>query len=140
MNKENDRIPNWRQHIMRGLFLLNFIALAFDNWTEVIAGTLPVDIYPSVAVSFWAAFSLLNLIGVMNPLRFIPILMLQLLYKAAWLLGNNRPAYFSGELTASQEEFFWICVAGVVLNLLIIPWKYTWHHFIKYQRISTSKT
>ena len=133
MSNQNHKVPYWRQHLMRGLFLLNFIGLAFDNWSSVIAGTLPVDIYPSVAISFWAAFSLLNLIGVLNPLRFIPILMLQLLYKTVWLLGNYRPAYLSDELTPGQEEFFWICVAGVGLNLLIIPWKYTWHYFVKFQ-------
>lgn len=131
-------VPQWRQHTLRGLYLLNFISLFVDSWSNVLAGTLEVDIYPSVAVSFWAAFSLLNLVGVWNPLRFIPILMLQLLYKSAWLIGNYRPAYLSDELTPDQEEFFWICLAGVLLNLLLIPWKYSWLHFIKYQNQTKS--
>ena len=129
----SNKVPNWRNHVLRGLFFLNFISLFFDNWTQVLFGELTVEVYPAVAVSFWAAFSLLNGIGIINPLRFIPILLLQLLYKAAWLIGSYWPAYRSGITSEGQAEFFWICMAGVGLNLVIIPWKYTFNTYIKYQ-------
>ena len=128
------KVPAWRQHILRGLFFLNFISLFFDNWSQVLSGELAVAIYPAVTVSFWAAFSLLNVFGVINPLRFIPILLLQLVYKSAWLAGSYWPAFALGAITEDQQEFFWICVAGVVLNLLIIPWRYTFNTYIKYQQ------
>ncbi|WP_258097442.1 hypothetical protein [Marinoscillum pacificum] len=128
------KFPKWRSHVLRGLFFLNFISLFFDNWSQVLGGDLAEAIYPAVTVSFWAAFSLLNVFGVINPLRFIPILLLQLVYKSAWLVGSYWPAFALGSITEDQQEFFWICVAGIVLNLLIIPWRYTFNIYIKYQQ------
>ncbi len=83
-----------------------------------------------VTVSFWASFSLLNLFGLRFPLKLLPILFLQLLYKSAWIVGVFWPARSAGMLDDSLQEFFWICVAGIVLNLLIIPWRYVYQEFI----------
>lgn len=121
----------WRLHVMRGLFFLNFISLASDNWSAILFPKEQLDTLSGVAISFWAGFALLNLIGVRFPLRMVPILMLQLLYKSGWLLGTYLPAKNAGLLNDSLEEFFWICVGGVVLNLLIIPWGYVYRAFIK---------
>ena len=114
---------------MRGLFFLNFISLSFDNWSAVIFPTEQMDVLSGVAISFWAGFALLNLIGVRFPLKMLPILLLQLLYKSAWITGTYLPASASGSVDASIQEFFWICVAGIVLNLLIIPWGYVYREF-----------
>ena len=116
---------------MRGLFFLNFISLAFDNWSAVLFPTEQMDVLSGVAISFWAGFALLNLIGLRFPLKMLPILLLQLLYKSAWILGTYRPAHASEPVDAGIQEFFWICVAGIVLNLLIIPWKYVYRELCR---------
>lgn len=123
--------PNWRLHIMRGLFWLNFISLAFDNWSTILFPEYQMDTLTGVTISFWAAFSLLNLLGVRFPLKFTPILLLQLLYKSAWIIGTYLPAKNSGTLDEDIYSFFWICVAGVTLNLLIIPWKFVYIEYLK---------
>lgn len=121
----------WRLHIMRGLFFLNFISLAFDNWSTILFPKEQMDTLTGVTISFWASFSLLNLIGVRFPLKMIPILLLQLLYKSAWLIGTYLPAKNNGLLNDDLSSFFWVCVAGIVLNLLIIPWTYVYRNYVK---------
>lgn len=123
--------PKWRLHLMRALFFLNFISLAFDNWSAVLFPAEQMDVLSGVAISFWAGFALLNLIGVRFPLKMLPILLLQLLYKSAWILGTYRPAHASGNIDEGIQEFFWICVAGITLNLLIIPSRYVYRAFIR---------
>lgn len=123
--------PRWRLHIMRLLFFLNFISLAFDNWSTVLFPDEQMDTLTGVSISFWAGFSLLNLIGIRFPLKMIPLLMLQLIYKAAWIIGTYLPARRNGLLDDSLESFLWVCVAGIALNLLIIPWGYTYKYFLK---------
>ncbi|PCJ97180.1 MAG: hypothetical protein COA50_05955 [Flavobacteriaceae bacterium] len=123
--------PKWRLHIMRALFFLNFISVGFDNWSKVLFPEEQLDLMTGVAVSFWAGFALLNLIGVRFPLKMLPILMLQLLYKSGWILGTYLPAKSSGLLDAGLKEFFWICIAGIVLNLFIIPWGYVYREYLK---------
>lgn len=121
----------WRLYAMRGLFFLNFISLAFDNWSTILFPEEQMGVLSGVAVSFWAGFSLLNLIGVRFPLKMLPILMLQLLYKSAWIIGVFWPAKSAGTVDAGIQEFFWICVAGIVLNLVIIPWGFLYKEYIK---------
>ncbi|MFC5046189.1 hypothetical protein ACFSTE_04530 [Aquimarina hainanensis] len=122
---------NWRLHLMRGLFFLNFISLAYDNWSTILFPKEQMGVLSGVAISFWAGFSLLNFLGIRFPLKMIPILLLQLLYKSAWIIGTYLPAHASGTTSAGIQEFFWICIAGIVLNLVIIPWKYTYREFCK---------
>jgi len=116
---------------MRGLFFLNFISLAFDNWGTILFPDSQMDTLTGVTISFWAGFSLLNLLGVRFPLKFVPILMLQLLYKSAWIIGTYLPAKNSGVLDEDLTSFLWVCVAGIVLNLLVIPWKFVYHEYLK---------
>ncbi len=126
-----NQVSKLRLNIMRGLFFLNFISLAFDNWSTILFPTEQMDTLTGVTISFWAAFSLLNLLGVRFPLKFVPILLLQLLYKSAWIVGIYRPARNSGLLTEGMDSFLWVCIAGIVLNLLIIPWGYVYNSYFK---------
>ena len=123
--------PKWRLHTMRGLFFLNFISLAFDNWSTILSPGEQLGVLSGVAISFWAGFSVLILFGLRFPLKLLPILLLQLLYKSAWIIGVYRPARGAGAIDAGMQEFFWICVAGIVLNLVIIPWGYVYREYIK---------
>ena len=123
--------PKWRLHIMRTLFFLNFISLAFDNWSTILFPKEQLDTLTGVAISFWAAFALLNFLGIRFPLKMIPILVLQLFYKTAWIIGIYLPAMKNGLLNDSLESFLWVCAAGIVLNLLIIPWSYVYSYYLK---------
>ena len=109
---------------MRLLYLLNFVSLAFDNWAIIIKGDGDLSTLEGVAISFWASFALLSLVGIRHPLKLLPILLLQLLYKSLWIIGIYWPAFQKEMVPESTTEFFYICIAGIVLNILIIPWKY----------------
>ena len=129
--QKNDIIPRWRLYSLRALFFLNFISLAFDNWSTILFPDSQMDVLTGVSISFWAAFSLLNLLGVRFPLKFLPILLLQLLYKSAWILGTYYPAWSTENLDEHLQSFFWVCVAGIALNLLILPWKYIYQEYLR---------
>lgn len=131
MTKTTYSVPKWRIYLMCGLFFLNFFGLAFDNWSAIFFPNEQQDTLSGVAISFWAAFSLLNLLGVRFPLKFVPILLLQLLYKSAWIIGTYLPAYTSNTLDDNLRSFLWVCVAGIVLNLFIIPWRYVYQEYIR---------
>ncbi len=130
----------WRLHMMRALFALNFISLFLDNWSAVIFPKEQLDVLSGVAISFWAGFALLNLIGIRYPLKMIPILLLQLLYKICWIFSTYLPTRRLGNLNDTYEEFFWICIAGVALNLLVLPWKYIFRlYFVDFLAIKSHK-
>jgi len=83
-----------------------------------------------IAFSIYAAYSLLMLLGVLIPLRMLPLVLLQVLYKLIWIAGIGIPQWHGGHFDAvgSTIEFF---AAIVVLDLIAIPWPYVLNHYVR---------
>ena len=124
-------LSNMRLYLMRGLYFLNFISLAFANWQIILFPTEQMDTLTGVAISFWASFSLLMLIGIRFPEKMLPALLLQLLYKSAWIIGTYLPARSANLVDDVLQSFFWVCIAGIVLNLFVIPWPHLYRNYLK---------
>ncbi|WP_347925176.1 hypothetical protein [Pontimicrobium sp. SW4] len=122
--------PKLQLYLMRAIYLLTFISLAFDNWSTIFFPSEQLDTLSGVAISFWASYSLLMGLGVRYPLKMLPLILLQLLYKFAWIIGVYLPAKSAGLLNSSLEEFFKICLIAVIIDLIIIPWSYTYKIYI----------
>lgn len=127
----NKKVPIWRQHVMRVLFLLNFISLAPDNWSSILFPNEPLDAMTGVAISFYAALSLLCIPGMRFPLKFTPLLLVQLVYKSAWLIGVYLPAKNSSSLDESLQSWFWVMAPGIIIDILVIPWGYVYREYLK---------
>ncbi len=123
--------PIWRLHLMRGLFFLNFISLAFDTWPMIFSPQEQLDTLTGVTYSFWASFALLNLFGIRFPIRLLPILLIQLFYKSAWIIGTYMPAYANGQLNEDLHHFLKVCIGGIALNLIVIPWDFVFKYYLK---------
>ena len=125
------RTPKWRQHVMRVLYLLNLISLGPDNWFAIISPNEQAEPMTGVAISFYAALSLLCVFGMRFPLKFTPILLIQLIYKSTWLIGTYLPAKNLGILDDNLESWFWVMAPGIVIDILVIPWGYVYREYLK---------
>ncbi len=121
----------FRLTIMRGLYLLTFIGLAFQAWEYLLFPGEQIDYITGVAFSFWATYATLMGLGVRYPLKMLPLLFLQLMYKATWVLTVYLPMKSSGTITPVAESFYWICITAVVLDILVIPWGYFWNAYVR---------
>lgn len=122
-------LGKFRLYAMRVLFFLTFIGLAPGAWQEIISPAAAWEPFYGVAVSFWAALSLLAVFGILYPVRMIPLLILQLAYKAVWLAGVGFPLWQQGMLVDSARELAFANGIGVVLDILIIPWAYVANNY-----------
>src|SRR5258707_1533836 len=59
----------FRLYLMRFLFLLNFVLLGLSVWPGLIIHVKPWDPMYGIAISFWAALSLLSGLGIRYPLK-----------------------------------------------------------------------
>ncbi|MEW6584506.1 MAG: hypothetical protein AB1442_02720, partial [Nitrospirota bacterium] len=50
-----------------------------------------------VTGSVYLSFALLSILGLRSPLKFTPVLMLQLTYKVVWLISVILPILFAGK-------------------------------------------
>ena len=70
------------------------------------------------------SFAILSIFGLRDPLKFIPILMLQLSYKTIWLIGVILPLLVSGKLPIYTISIVIIFVTYVIGDLIAIPFSH----------------
>ena len=122
-----DGVSTFRLYLMRGLYLLVFAVLGSDVWPALVRPEGAWDPMRGVAFSFWGALSLLAALGLRYPLQMLPLLLVQLLYKAIWLVAVGLPLRAAGEPPEMMGAF----VVGVVLDLVVIPWPYVWANYAR---------
>jgi hypothetical protein len=126
-------VSKFRFYLLRFYFALNFVALGFQAWSEIFAHTGLWQPIPGIAYSFWVAFSLLAIWGIIHPLKMIPLLLVQFTYKLIWSIMVAYPIWAAKQLPESHELTN-IMVKGVFIDLLIIPWPYVLRNFILVQK------
>jgi hypothetical protein len=74
--------------------------------------------------SFFLAFGLVAVLGVRAPLKYCPVLLVELAYKLIWLCGVVVPLALRGEFPASSIVQVVIFGTFVVGDLMAIPFRY----------------
>ena len=120
-----------RRHLMRLAYVLTFLGVGPRAWTTLVTRATPWDPLTGVVFSFWAAYATLMILGLWNPLKMVPLLLLQLLYKSVWLIAVALPLAKAGPLDGTAAGLVRIFVAAVVVDLVVIPWPYVFARYIK---------
>jgi hypothetical protein len=74
--------------------------------------------------SLWTAIMILSALGLREPLRFSPVLLLQVIYKTLWLLFYVVPLLRKGEWSAIPAGITTSFAAIVLVWPWLIPWRY----------------
>ena len=99
-------------------------------WPSIIfAPDGPAD-SKTVVRALLGAIGLFSLLGLRYPLRMLPLLLFEGLWKAIWLLAFALPIWRSGTLDAATTQNAYECLAGVVLVLVVAPWRYVFQNYV----------
>ena len=71
--------------------------------------------------SVYAAFGLLSLLGLQSPLKFAPLLLLQLCYKTIWFVCVLLPLLITGHFPAYGITMVVIFATYIIGDLIAIP-------------------
>jgi hypothetical protein len=117
-------------YLLRVLYLLMFVGVGLENWSIIINHQGPWDHTKAVAFCVWAAYPTLGIFGLFKPLRWLPIVIFMIFYKALWVIVVAYPLWQAGTLAGSPAEemariFFWAPVVGV-----FVPWIYVFKTFV----------
>ena len=77
-----------------------------------------------VTGSVWMAFGVLSIFGLRSPLKFVPILVMQLCYKSIWFIGVVFPLLISGTFPLYAILHVVIMGSYIVGDLIAIPFPY----------------
>ena len=111
-------------YLLRLLFLLVFLMVGHDSWTGLLIHQGPWDPVRAAAVCMWACYSALSIIGVFHPLKMLPIVAFDILYKSTWLIVVAYPLWAAHQLAGSPAAEMTRVFIGVPVIAAVMPWKY----------------
>jgi hypothetical protein len=111
-------------YLLRLVFILMFVLLGKDTWTHVLRHQGPWEPVNAIAWCVWTSFATLAGLGILHPLRMLPILLLEILYKVMWLYLVAYPLWSAGALAGSPAEGITSAFVWVILPIVAVPWGY----------------
>ena len=117
-----------RLYVMRATALAGAIALGSD--------ILPALMWPDpvgrgMITAILGGLWVMCLIAIRYPLKMVPILLFEFVWKLIWLLRFGLPQWLAGAGSPRLgEDLIGIGMFPLVL-LLVIPWGYVWRHYVK---------
>jgi hypothetical protein len=117
-------------YLLRLVFILMFFVLGKNTWTHILTHRGSWDPTDAIAWCVWTAFATLAGLGIIRPLKMLPILLLEVFYKVLWLLIVAYPLWSAGTLAGSSAEGATSAFLWVVLPIVAIPWGYAFRSYI----------
>ena len=128
---ETKGVSPFRFYLLRFFYVVIMVLLGSDVWTEIFTHEGSWEPLPGVAYSFWAAFTVLAILGVLHPLKMLPLLLMQFTYKLIWIIIVAFPLWSANQLAGSPAEgLAGINAVGIIIDLLVIPWHYVIKNYI----------
>lgn len=117
-------------YLLRLVYVLMFFVLGKDTWTQILTHQGPWQPTSAVAWTVWTAFATLAGLGIIRPLKMLPILLLEIFYKVLWLIIVAYPLWSKGTLAGSPAEEITSMFLWVILPIAAVPWGYVFVNYI----------
>ena len=124
-------VSTLRLYLLRGTYLLIAIAMGAQIWPLILQHPANVEHMRGVVRSFLGALTLLCLLGVRYPVKMLPLLFFEWVWKTIWVLSFGLPLWITHQLTADTSETLVACLMGVVLVPLVLPWRYVIDKYVR---------
>lgn len=116
-------------YLLRVLYFLMFAGAGTEAWQKLATET-SWDHTKAIAWCVWAAYPTLGLFGLINPLRWLPIVIFMIFYKTVWLLIVADPLWRAGTLAGSPPEQMATVFIAAPFIALIVPWGYVVRNYV----------
>src|SRR5476651_500078 len=117
-------------YLLRLVFILMFFVLGKDTWTHVLTHKGSWEPVNAIVWCIWTAFATLAGLGIIRPLKMLPILLLEIFYKVMWLIMVAYPLWSKGTLEGSRAEDITSTFLWVILPIVAVPWGYVFVNYV----------
>ena len=124
-------VSTFRLYLLRAMYAFMFVGLALTRWPGILNPPPGISNTGTVVGSVLGATSLLALLGIRYPLKMLPLLFFELLWKVMWVLMWGLPLWSAQQLRADSQETLISTLVGVVLVPLVMPWGYVFKQYVK---------
>lgn len=125
-------VSTFRLYVLRAMYVFTAVGLAIEKLPALLH---PANLSPgdSVILSVLGATALLAVVGIRYPIKMLPLLFFEMVWKSIWMLMFGLPRAFAGGLDANVSfggtETLIACLVGIVLVPLVMPWGYVLTHY-----------
>lgn len=117
-------------YLLRTLYFLMFIGVGLETWSTLLNHRGSWGNSNVLMLCVWAAYPTLSVLGLINPLRWLPLVIFMIFYKTLWIFAVAYPLWKINALAGSPvEETAYIFIWAPVVAL-IVPWKYFFKNYV----------
>jgi len=127
-----DGLPLWRLYALRFGYLVMAVGLAVYQWPALLHHDRSWPLMTGVVTVMLAAMSILAVVGIRYPVRMLPLLLFESLWKLMWLGIVGLPQWLSDQMNAATRQVAGACL-WVVLILVVVPWRWIGTSFVAAQ-------
>lgn len=120
-----------RLHVLRATYLLMVVGLGATIWPLLLDAPETVEHFRGVTWCLLGTVALLALLGLRYPLKMLPLLLFELVWKTTWLVAIGLPLRSSGQLEGPFRETWFANLLGLVIFPLVIPWGYVLRKYVR---------
>ena len=110
-----------RLYLLRAAYLLLVVGLGIQMWPRLFGAMPDAPGAAATVIAMLSALALVCILGLAAPLRMLPVLLWEIVWKVMWLLAVALPAWREGRLADIQEDLF--AVGFVLPYILVFPWR-----------------
>jgi hypothetical protein len=118
-----------RLYALRAGYLFFAVGLVVTKWPLLIGHDLSWPLFEGIETSILVAFSLLALLGIRYPVRMLPVLLLECLWKFIWLTAVALPLWSAGLVDQATAQVVFASV-WVLIIVAVIPWRFVLSHYV----------
>jgi len=119
---------------LRLFFLLMLVLVTPTAWGVLLSHRGAWDPLQAVTWAVWATYPALGLFGLLQPLRWLPIMIFTIGYKAIWLALIAYPMWRAGTLAGTQTGAIAQSFLALPLLAAVVPWGYAWRTYVRLPR------
>jgi len=124
-------VSTFRLYLLRAMYVFMAIGLAIFKLPGIFHPPENVSNMGSIVLSVLGAFALLSMLGIRYPLKMLPLLLFELVWKSIWVLAFGLPLWSAQQIDPNTAETLFACLMGIVLVPLVIPWGYVFKQYVK---------
>jgi hypothetical protein len=118
-----------RLYALRIVYLMIAALMGSQIWPVILHHRLNWDVMHGAGVAMLGAITALSVVGLRYPLQMLPLLFVELVWKATWLISVALPLWRAGLLDADTMETVKACAMGIIFPI-VIPWGYVWRNYV----------
>jgi hypothetical protein len=128
-------VSTFRLYLLRAMYVFVAVGLAIFKLAPAILHPENLSPQDGVIVSVLGGFALLAVLGIRYPIKMLPLLFFEFVWKFIWVVAFGLPLLLSGGLDPNVSfggtETLINCLLGIVLVPIVVPWGYVFKQYLR---------